>query len=80
MATLAKKPAPQAETVAATAPARFVVGNGSPAGVSIVGEMQASLEHRLNQTPGKWSSRRTLVFILATCGSFWALVLSAVFR
>ena len=24
--------------------------------------------------PGKWSGRRTLLFILAVCGGFWVLV------
>jgi hypothetical protein len=27
--------------------------------------------------PGKWSDRKTLLFILAVCGGFWAAVIGA---
>jgi hypothetical protein len=28
---------------------------------------------------GKWSARRTLLFILTVCGGFWAAVIAAAF-
>jgi hypothetical protein len=36
--------------------------------------LQRRLDQAYGEAEGKWSARRTLLFILATCGGFWGLV------
>lgn len=54
--------------------------SGAPSGSSVVGDMQRDLEERLRapSIEGKWSARRTLAFIVATCGLFWSAVAALV--
>lgn len=44
--------------------------------------MQEGLSDRLAQPPcddaaGKWSPRASLLFIIGSCGAFWALAITA---
>jgi hypothetical protein len=43
-------------------------------------ELQAALENRLSAREDRWPPAATAGFILATCGSFWALVFTVVSR
>lgn len=54
--------------------------SGAPSGSSVVGDMQRDLEERLrtHSVEGKWSARRTLAFIVVTCGLFWSAVAALV--
>jgi len=78
MALPALKPVAQEEPIALK-PAWSSFA-GAPSGASTVGDMQRDLERRLLARPAaaKWSNRRTLVFIVATCGLFWAAVAAVV--
>jgi len=42
--------------------------------------LQRRLDAAYGEETRKWSARRTLLFILATCGGFWALVLALLLR
>jgi hypothetical protein len=42
--------------------------------------LQRRLDAAYGEETGKWSARRTLLFILATCGGFWGLVLALLLR
>lgn len=74
MATLKRKhiehSAPSLPAVAR--PRQF--GPGAQPGESAARDLQRSLEARLARADGKWSSRRTLAFIVGTCGVFWTVV------
>ena len=51
--------------------------NGAPAGSSAVRDMHLQIEQRLTKSRrDKWSPRRTLLFVVGTCGAFWAGVLA----
>ena len=78
MALPALKPTAQQEP-AAVKPAWSSFA-GAPSGASAVGDMQRDLERRLLAEPvsSKWSNRRTLAFVVGTCGLFWAAVAVAV--
>ncbi len=43
-------------------------------------ELRAALESRLRAGDDRWPPAATAGFILATCGSFWALVFTVVSR
>jgi hypothetical protein len=65
-----------AQTISAQSWSSFA---GAPAGKSAVRDLQADLERRLTATSdGRWSGRRTLGFIVLTCGTFWACVAALV--
>lgn len=76
--TVDRSDAPAASAVALPQPA-WPSSAGAPAGASFVRDMQRDLESRLAEPqPGKWSNRRTLVFVVGTCGLFWGAVTAAI--
>jgi hypothetical protein len=61
--------------VAAPRPRPHLADEAAPARASPARGLQRRLDAAYEYEGRKWSARRTLLFILATCGGFWALAI-----
>lgn len=64
----------QEEPLAPARPHPQLADEGAAGRPSPARGLQRRLDDAYGTVDGKWSARRTLLFILATCGGFWALV------
>lgn len=74
MANLKRKDFEQSGPELRAKPRRTEFGPGALPGESAARDLQRALEARLSKSEEKWSGRRTLAFIVGTCGVFWTVV------
>jgi hypothetical protein len=69
-----------AELVKSKAREAWKANAGSVPDIFVLRLLKEDAESTTSSAPKKWSARKTLLFTVATCGTFWALFLYFVFR
>jgi hypothetical protein len=62
----------------ASAKGQISLSEAGQAGVDPVARLQANISGAFKTTEDRWSPLSTSVFLLAVCGTFWALVAALV--